>query len=210
MKCRIKAVSSHRLSKDSGRGAESIKNRRQVANDYPSPKTGSMNGLEIAARHMTVTRFAFFLQVDNPLSPHHVSLMKMLRHYFAPLLLLILLTGGADTWARATRENVDDAFSGKVQTHEVADYAIVTVLVVCVFLGVGMALGIITHRHPIHTLLLSLLGPIGWIIILLHKPKVKITGSRRHRQSESGQHLPVLPTEKITKPIAVLQREKKM
>ena len=135
--------------------------------------------------------------------------MKIFRHYLAPLLLVLLLTGGAGAWAKATRENIDDAFSGKVQTHEVADYAIVAVLVVCVFLGVGMTLGIITHRHPIHTLLLSLLGPIGWIIILLHKPKVKITGSSRHRRSESGQHLPVLPTEKITKPIAVLQREKK-
>ncbi|MEI8078994.1 MAG: hypothetical protein WCH61_05120 [bacterium] len=134
--------------------------------------------------------------------------MKIFRHYFAPLLLVMLLTGGAEAWAKRTSENVDDALSGKIQSHEVADYTIVAVLVVCVFLGVGMALGVITHRHPIHTLLLSLLGPIGWIIILLSKPKSKITGSKRHRRSESGQHLPAPPTEKITKPIAALQREK--
>ena len=135
--------------------------------------------------------------------------MNMFRHYLAPLLLVMMLTGGAEAWAKKTTENVDDALSGKVQTHEMSDYTIVTILVVCVFLGVGMALGVITHRHPISTLLLSLLGPIGWIIILLHKPKVKLSGSGRRRRSDSGMHLPAPPTEKITKPIAALQRENK-
>jgi len=134
--------------------------------------------------------------------------MKMFRHYLAPLLLVMLLIGSADAWAKKDT-TVDTAFSGQAQTHDMSDYTVLAILVVCVFLGVGMLLGVITHRHPIHTLLLSLLGPIGWIIILIHKPKVKVTGSRRHRHSESGQHLPVLPTEKITKPIAALQREKK-
>jgi len=136
------------------------------------------------------------MPVDNPLPPDHVSSMSAFYRRIPPFLPLLVLAGS---------QTVEAAGPGATDSYR---YPMTLFLLACVFLGVGMIIGVVTKRHPVGALLLSLLGPIGWVILLLHKPQFIPEGSsRHHRHSRKPPEPPAPPPPPITRSIAALKKE---